>query len=447
MLNVYMTHDILGHLSGPEYNIDPTPYREACIEIINLPLTCKCEVKDKKLSIKLWYRDEMNSRSKLYGEKEISLGEKLESDSDDITFLFIAAWKCVCSYLSKKGKLDKLCGMDENKEGVYFRYANKNISAKKVSGKDRPDLQCATPDGEVRMGRPYMDELMEQSRLESLPLEEKERQAEEGNVELMSILVGEYLEGDEPDPQKAVYWLRKLAEREISLAQYNLALHCAKGYGVDRSFEEAAMWMEKAAKNGDPDAPAAAREYRGIIENIKKAEEGDPSAMASLAASYMRLGGSLSQAGEGDDYNQSFRWATKAAEKDSPEGYWVLALAHEHGRGTEQNIEKAIEAYEKASDLGHRPSMHSLGCYYLRGDKVEKEEVKGFKLVIKSAAGGYGPAMRTVAGCYQYGHGTEKDLDSAIRWYDIAGDTMEDDELKQKAELLRMFQRGELPTE
>lgn len=61
-------------------------------------------------------------------------------------------------------------------------------------------------------------------------------------------------EGIQKDFQKAFQFYQKAAEQGLALAQYNLALKFYKGQGIGQSFEKAADWFMKAAKNGVADA-------------------------------------------------------------------------------------------------------------------------------------------------------------------------------------------------
>ena len=276
-------------------------------------------------------------------------------------------------------------------------------------------------------------------------LEEKIRDAQDGDEETMEELAMLFLNGDdevEADPESAVYWFTKLAELDNSDSQFNLALHCAKGHGIERSFEQAASWAQRAADNGDPDAPALVEKYRKWAAASEKIETGDVQAMADLAAGLMELGRSLDQAGVGNDYADSVALAQKAAEQGNGDGIWTLALAYEHGRGVEADVEKAVEYYRKGAELGHAPSQHSLGCYYMRGDGVEEDHGKGFALMMDSANQGYALAVQGVANCYQFGHGVEEDMKLAIEWYEKYLELEYDPEIAQKVALFKILEEA-----
>ena len=56
--------------------------------------------------------------------------------------------------------------------------------------------------------------------------------------------------GNEPDLEKAIYWLRQSAEQNFPLAQYRMAICYEKGVGVETDKELALENYKKAANQG-----------------------------------------------------------------------------------------------------------------------------------------------------------------------------------------------------
>ena len=63
-----------------------------------------------------------------------------------------------------------------------------------------------------------------------------------------------YGEGCTPDPETAVQWLMKAAEKNNDKAQFELGNAYLMGNGVDENDETAMEWFEKAAENGNEKA-------------------------------------------------------------------------------------------------------------------------------------------------------------------------------------------------
>lgn len=422
-------------------------------DIIDQPFYCAVKSGETHIEIKLYVRSEMGAFLEMPdvgveihtdggGTKVTANSGRLGGDAAQTILLFFKAATILGTYIAQKNLLDEFSNMDTDTEGVMIRLVDDDLSFERVSGKKRPAMACTTLFGGIQLMRPYQDEIMDSWMDEMMPLEEKIELAEDGDEDMMEQLAHAYLNGDdevEVEPEKAVYWLTKLAELDNSDAQFNLGLFNAKGFGIERSFKNALYWLERAEENGDTDAP-------NLIEKLKKAviaEEivstGNAQAQADLAETYMFLGNSLDQAGADEDYKLAFEFAQKSAAQDNGDGIWTLALAYEHGRGVEANVEKAIEFYEKGAKLGHAPSQHSLACYYLRGDILEQDKNKGFELCLKSAEQGYGLAMRDVGRCYQFGNGVMGNMKTAVEWYEKALEVIDDLELEEKTALFKML--------
>lgn len=276
-------------------------------------------------------------------------------------------------------------------------------------------------------------------------LEEKIADGEAGDEDTMEALAQLYLNGGleaDKDPEKAVYWFGKLAECGNSIAQFNLGLLYAKGHGVARDFTKAAYWMEQAAKNGDTDAPALVEKYRKAEAAQKKLPSGDAQAQADLAGVLMSLAGALEQVGKEKDYAEAFALAQKSAAQNNGDGLWALALAYEHGRGVEQNAQKAIECYRRGAELGHAPSQHSLACAYRCGDGVEENKTLAIELCRKSAAQGYVLAEMFLAKVYETGDGVKADPEQMLAWGEKAAAHGTPD-IQYEVAKLYMYQRDD----
>lgn len=136
---------------------------------------------------------------------------------------------------------------------------------------------------------------------------------------------------------------------------------------------------------------------------------------------------------EPDDYfEESFKWAQKAAEQGDGEGLWTLALAYEHGRGVASDNRLAFATYEKAVLAGYARAFNSLGCYYVRGEVAEKNMKMGFELILRGAFLGDGEAMANLGHCYQFGNGCMGNMKKAIVWYKKSLELIPNDELERK---------------
>ena len=445
MINIYVDQDAMSALYGLESSTVVTAKKDIRIEFIDAAaLTAEVEYNGMNAEIRVYVRNEMHTNSQMvhHGTVKENHIDVDEGEEGTITIAYSVA-EGANKLLQEKGMLDACAELDEDVQGVLFGIDNdEEITIKIVKGKKRPALLCMNPFGARRMMRPYLDEIMKNSAIENMSLKDKEEAANAGDVDVMKQLAMDYLNGDDVDidPEKAYYWFVKCAEAGGSgQAMFNAGLLTAKGFGVERDFAKAAEWMQKAADEEDEDAKACVDEYRKLADATEKAIAGDAQAQADLASGLMKLSGSLIQAGEDKDFEESVMWAEKAVAQGCPDGYWILALAYHHGRGVEQDIDKAIEIYQKGADAGNAPCQHNLGCQYMSGENIEKDRHKGFALIKAAAEQGYGLAMKDLGECYQFAIGTPGNMKRAYEWYEKALEVIDDKELEQKVMMLGMI--------
>ena len=82
------------------------------------------------------------------------------------------------------------------------------------------------------------------------PLAEKNNSIAQYNL---GVLYQNGFEGS-PNYSLAVKWYRKAASNGLSQASYNLGLMYELGKGVPQDYDSAAKWYKKAAKNGNANA-------------------------------------------------------------------------------------------------------------------------------------------------------------------------------------------------
>lgn len=157
------------------------------------------------------------------------------------------------------------------------------------------------------------------------------------------------------------------------------------GDGVEKNYEAARSWYEKAGEAG-------------------------------YGLAYLWLGDTYYfPDGEGGDYGKSFEYYSKAAEAGISDAMGNLGVLYAFGRGVEQDYEKAVQWYEKAADAGCVWAMRNLGDIYLRGrDGIEVDEEKGLDLLKQSADAGFTDGYYTLGSYYHY---TKQDFAQAEEYY------------------------------
>lgn len=360
-------------------------------------------------------------------------------------------------WLQQGDTYQKYLAMDPSTELMCIEAKDGVLTSRILTGRERPDMRCfdfqlfSFGDNEPIIScRPYADEMAASLARDSMSLEEKREAAENGDADCMEALAMTYLHGDdetEADPEKSFYWMKRMAEAGNATGMYNAGLYYAKGFGTERDLEQAAYWMEKAMEAGDEDAPKNAKLFRKMAEEQPKAMQGDAAAQGQLARGFILLSGCLDEAGPEKDFAEALRWAQRASEQGDADGLWVLGRAYQIGRGVETDMTKAAEYFRRGAELKHPDSMNDYALLLMQGEYAEQDEEQGFRLIKQSAEAGYGAAMANLARCYQHGTGCEENMEQAIVWYEKAGEALDNDELRSKAQLYKMLQGFDLEDE
>ena len=436
VLNALPDMDVSKGFEGPDLTMD----------LIEAPYWFRYAVTKKTVTMQAFLQMDLYSKSQPSGidlgtvKMDVKTGNvsiKTAQQIEDNIEAFFAACLKLSRYAAENIPQEAYADLDPEEAGILLEEKDGEIVWKVVSGKERPELTCQTLMGGVTTCRPYMEDFWERSMIAEMDADALLQAAENGDELAMEKLFTVYENGDEdrgiePDPEQAVYWLKRLADAGSAIGMFNLGLHTAKGFGTPRDFAAAAAWMEKAAEAGDDDAPTLVKEYRKLAEAEEKAKSGDAKAMTELANGLMMLGGSLDQAGADDDFAECLKWARKSADLGCADAYWPLALAYEHGRGVEEDVDKAIEYYRRGAELGSAACQHSYACYFLRGENVESDPELAIEWLEKSAAQGYGLAYRTLGHVYETGEFADPDLDLELEYFEKACLALPND-----AELLR----------
>ena len=95
--------------------------------------------------------------------------------------------------------------------------------------------------------------------------------------------------------------------------------------------------------------------------------QGHLAALLPLAAMY-RAGQGVKQ-----DFGQSLRLFTLAAEKGYPSAQFTLGVMYRAGEGTPQDYSVAIKWFLKAAHQGHQKSQNNLGTMFERGRGVKSD--------------------------------------------------------------------------
>jgi TPR repeat protein len=186
--------------------------------------------------------------------------------------------------------------------------------------------------------------------------------AEQGFAEAQSALGACYLAGIgvPADFRQAVEWLQKAADQGDTKAQWNMGSIFASGRGgVKRDLPAAFALCKKAAAGGFIPAQATlgvlftrVRDYaQAALWLHKAAEQGDPEAQYNLGLAYIKGRGVVA------DFGVAFRWMVKAAEQGLAPAQARLGLLYVTGDGVALDPVEAHKWLILASKAGDAAAM------------------------------------------------------------------------------------------
>lgn len=242
------------------------------------------------------------------------------------------------------------------------------------------------------------------------------------------------------DKQQAIVYLLKAAEGGMPAAQTEIGTLYAEGNGVAKNIVQAAEWHRKSALQGNAkgmwnygnalkNGLGVAKDYdRALFWMSEAAQYGYHKSFRSLIAhmdsigadpflNYVRGMRLYLVDGEMKEATNQFKKVEKAKVE---EGKIMQAVILADKRNEKPNAKKAAKELEK---LPNNPeAVFYLATLYETGNGVDQDMDKAMELYQKSSDMGYGKAQSYLADIYYEGRGTEKDLVAAVSLYRKAQD-------------------------
>lgn len=211
-------------------------------------------------------------------------------------------------------------------------------------------------------------------------------------------------------------------------AQALLAEIYARGLGVARDVETAAIWYEKAAEQGIPEAQfqyallllerssKGSLEYEVAIELMKNAAD---SGNAQAQFNYAQL--ILAQRPGSVGQNNAFEYFKAAAENDVADAQYAISQYYLTGTGdVAVNVDEARRWLQKAALQNFDTAQFELGNMMLSGVGGPRDLEGGFGFIKSAAVSGNVMAQIAVAKLYWGGIGVEPDSVEAAAWLILA---------------------------
>ena len=129
------------------------------------------------------------------------------------------------------------------------------------------------------------------------------------------------------------------------------------------------------------------------------------------------------------NYDEAFKWLSKAAEGEDAEVQAIsfLGSCYGSGIGTEKNEEEAFKYFKIAAEKGESTAQLNLGSMYMQGNTVEQNVEEAFKWFKQAAEQGEPRAQLALGTMYYYGDGVEENDEEAFKWLKEAAEQYESD--------------------
>ena len=175
-----------------------------------------------------------------------------------------------------------------------------------------------------------------------------------------------------PDLPLAVRLMRELAD-ENPLAAHDLGVLLLKGMGCQADEDEAQRWFQKA------------------LAGFQKA-----AATEKKSAYFQYRVGKMYAMGYGveQDYLEAARWYERAVQDNNyPFAAYALGCLYLRGQGVERDEELAMELFLTAAEKGNPYAQYLLGKIYYWGNGVEQDREKGLEYIRRAAEQGHPGAV------------------------------------------------------
>ena len=149
---------------------------------------------------------------------------------------------------------------------------------------------------------------------------------------------------------------------------------------------------------------------------LMKSQLGDSDAQFKLGNMYYDGQGVV------QDYKESVKWFTKAAEQGESAAQYNLGLMYTNGEGVVQDYKESVKWYRLAAEQGDSLAQYNLGERFYNGKGViqdYKEAVKWFRL---AAERGDSLAQYNLGSMYTNGEGVVQDYKESVKWYRLAAE-------------------------
>lgn len=283
-------------------------------------------------------------------------------------------------------------------------------------------------------------------------IEDLQKKAIDGDIQAQYDIGNMYEcgKGVEQDTEKAIKWYTMAAEQGYVDAQNALG----NIYNEKKDYSGAVKWWEKAAEQGDGPAQSnLGTMYEkgiGVKQNYQEALRlYNLAAKKDISYAYYRLGLMYDNGvGVKQDYTEAYNFYLVAAEKDFPDAQNNLGILYKRGRGVKQNQKEALKWFQKAAKHNKPKAYANIGDLYAYADGItlKKDIDKAIEYWNTAADMGNAGAQFNLGAAYARGAGVEVDYIQAYKWIYLANEN-NDERIWQRTSAARKQLESMMSTE
>ena len=207
--------------------------------------------------------------------------------------------------------------------------------------------------------------------------------------------------GTKQDYTQAFAWFLKSSEQGNRFAQFSLANLYYYGSGVEKNLSQAFLWYMKSAAQGQPYAAYSVAQMYANGEVVNKDEVQAQSYYKQSLADFQKL-----EADKQVDDNM----------------FYKMGRMFRLGLGIEIDIQKAIDYFKRAANLGNKNAKRTMALEYISGENVEQDIDKGIEMLTELADSGDIMSAYKLGKIYLSGEIVYTDLDKAEKYLKQAAD-------------------------
>ncbi len=195
---------------------------------------------------------------------------------------------------------------------------------------------------------------------------------------------------------------------------------------LENRFDEAMVYMTRAAELGDPSAYGGLAEiYRlglGVpVDHARAAAAVRTGAMQGAAPMRMMMGLYYREGwGVPQSFNEARRWMEIAAMSGFSSALTALGDMYRRGQGVEEDFARSVSYYEKAAALGSSDAMNNIGMAYMRGQGVPEDTRQGILWLSRASDEGNPYAAFHLGRAFLTGWGVERNPDQAVAYFRLS---------------------------